>query len=107
MLAYSFRKLLVQQNFHADVCNQISYLPLSLSLSLSLLGLYGNDSISSKRIAVAIYCLEFLKGEEKVSDVSGFCPAFTMFLVGEGMNEREGVQNGFMYVYDQSLNRKQ
>lgn len=102
MLAYSFRKLLVQQNFHADGCNQISFLPPSL-----LLGLYGNvDSISRKRIAVAIYCLEFLKGEEKVSDVSGFCPAFTVFLVGEGMNEREGVQGGFIYVYDQSLNRK-
>ena len=82
-------------------------LSLCLSLLLSLLGLYGNvDSISQKRIAVATYCLEFLKGEEKVSDVSGFCPAFTVFLVGEGMNEREGVQDGFIYVYDQSLNRK-
>jgi len=57
-------------------------------LSLSLLGLNGNvDSISPKCIAVAIYCLEFLKREEKVSDVSGFCPAFAVFLVGEGMNE--------------------
>ena len=79
----------------------------SLSLSVCLLRLYGNvDSISPKHIAVAIYCLEFLKGEEKVCDVSGFCPAFTVFLVGEGMNEREGVQNGFIYVYDESLNRK-
>jgi hypothetical protein len=52
--------------------------------SLSLLGLYGNvDSISPERIAVAIYCLEFLRGEEKVSDVSGFCPAFAVFLVGK------------------------
>jgi hypothetical protein len=92
---------LVQQNFHADGCNQIS------SLSLSVLRLYGNvGSISPERVALAIYCLEFLKGEEKVSDVSGFCPAFTVFLVGGGMNEREGMQDGFIYVYDQSLNRK-
>jgi hypothetical protein len=92
---------LVQQNFHADGCNQIS------SLSLSLLGLYGNvGSISPERIALAIYCLEFLKGEEKVSDVAAFVPPLPCFLWGEGMNEREGMQDGFIYVYDQSLNRK-
>lgn len=90
------RKLLVQQNFHADGCNQISPLSLSLFRVIWKCGWL----FSTERISLAIYCAEFLKAEDKLSRVSGFRPALTMLGAGVGRGERGGCKMDlYVFVY--------
>jgi hypothetical protein len=69
-----FQNLLVRRNFHADVYNQISSL-------FPVIWKFGQH-FSTERIALAISCVEFLKGQVKVSDVFALVPPLPCFMWG-------------------------
>lgn len=72
--------------------------PLSFPLLFRVIWKCGQH-FSTERIALAISCVEFLKGQVKVSDVFALVPPLPCFMWGdEGARNREGKYRTDLYV---------